>query len=252
LTHVHYFSDGAARQYKNKYNFINILHHELDFGVSCSWHFFATSHGKSPCDGIGGTVKRLTARASLQRPVNNQILNAKQMFDFAKESIKGITFVWVSAEEVVDGEKNLEKRFEQAVTIPGTRSFHSFTASKASPGMLEVKQLSSDVEVMLFCIDQSQCTKNFTINPSNLLHNINIGCYVSFKYVDELYAGQITEIVDEKNIMINAMVRAGPLNWRWPTNKDEIYYGIENIIKILPNPTVTSARGDFSFQADLS
>ena len=28
--------------------------------------FFATSHGKSPCDGIGGTIKHLVARASLQ------------------------------------------------------------------------------------------------------------------------------------------------------------------------------------------
>ncbi len=37
------------------------------------------------------------------------------MFDFAIESIKGITFVWVSAEEVVDSEKSLEKRFQQAV-----------------------------------------------------------------------------------------------------------------------------------------
>ena len=31
--------------------------------------FFANSHGKQPCDGIGGTVKRLTAKASLQRPI---------------------------------------------------------------------------------------------------------------------------------------------------------------------------------------
>ena len=31
-------------------------------------HLFATSHGKGPCDGIGGTVKRLATRASLQRP----------------------------------------------------------------------------------------------------------------------------------------------------------------------------------------
>jgi len=250
LTHVHYFSDGAASQYKNKFNFINILHHESDFGVPCSWHFFATSHGKSPCDGIGGTVKRLTARASLQRPVKNQILNAQQMFDFAKDNIKGIKFVWVSAEEVVHSETSLEKRFQQAAAIPGTRSLHSFTASKASQGMLQVKILSSDVEFTLVLVDQSQCPKKFR-NLSTLSHNIHIGCYVSFKYAEQLYAGQITDIVDDNNIMINAMTRAGPLYWRWPSDKDEIYYDIENIIKILPNPTVTTSRGDFSFETDL-
>ena len=61
-----YFSDGAAAQYKNRKNFLNLCHHKADLGVEAEWHFFATSHGKGPCDGLGGTVKRLAARASLQ------------------------------------------------------------------------------------------------------------------------------------------------------------------------------------------
>ena len=28
------------------------------------WHFFCHSHGKGPCDGLGGTVKRLATKAS--------------------------------------------------------------------------------------------------------------------------------------------------------------------------------------------
>ena len=39
LSKVHYFSDRCTGQYKNCTN------------------VFANSHGKSPCDGIGGTVK---------------------------------------------------------------------------------------------------------------------------------------------------------------------------------------------------
>ena len=68
-----YFSDGCAWQYKNKKNFYNLCQHKNDFGIEAEWVFFATSHGKSPCDGIGGTVKRVTARASLQRPNNSYI-----------------------------------------------------------------------------------------------------------------------------------------------------------------------------------
>ena len=63
---IYYFSDGAASQYKNRKNFINACHHSSDFNISAEWHFSATSHGKGACDGIGGTVKRLAARASLQ------------------------------------------------------------------------------------------------------------------------------------------------------------------------------------------
>ena len=67
ITKVEYFSDGCAAQYKNKYNFTNLCMHEHDFGLSAEWNFFATAHGKSPCDGIGGSVKRVTAVESLKR-----------------------------------------------------------------------------------------------------------------------------------------------------------------------------------------
>jgi hypothetical protein len=87
---VIYFSDGAASQYKHYKNFANLCHHKSDFQIEAEWHFFATSHGKSPCDGIGGTVKRLTARASLQAPIDNQILTPCDMFTWASKNIESI------------------------------------------------------------------------------------------------------------------------------------------------------------------
>ena len=61
---VHYFSDGFAGKYKNKKHFLNLCRHKIDFNVDCVWNFFATNHGKSPCDGIGGTgpFRRLLTR----------------------------------------------------------------------------------------------------------------------------------------------------------------------------------------------
>ena len=73
---LYYFSNGAPSQYKNYKNFSNLYYHLHDYGIQAEWHFFATSHNKSPCDGIGGTVKRLVARASLQ---NTHILSARDM-----------------------------------------------------------------------------------------------------------------------------------------------------------------------------
>jgi len=35
--------------------------------VEAEWNFFATSHGKSPCEGTGGTVKRLVTPASCRQ-----------------------------------------------------------------------------------------------------------------------------------------------------------------------------------------
>ncbi len=50
---------------KNCKNFLNLCHHKEDFEIDAEWNFFSTSHGKGPCDGVGGTVKRLAAMASL-------------------------------------------------------------------------------------------------------------------------------------------------------------------------------------------
>ena len=80
VKNIIYFSDGAAGQYKNCKNFINLCFHEKDFGVKAEWNFFATSHGKSPCDGVGGTVKRLVARASLQATTSDHILTPLEMY----------------------------------------------------------------------------------------------------------------------------------------------------------------------------
>jgi len=63
---VHYFTDGCGGQYKNRYNFINLSPHQSDFGLQAKWNFFATSHGKSACDGLGGTVKRLVTKQAFR------------------------------------------------------------------------------------------------------------------------------------------------------------------------------------------
>ena len=74
---IYYISDGCAAQYKNWKKFINLCHHAEDFDVQAEWHFFATSHGKTAADGVAGTLKRLATKASLQRPNESQIMNAK-------------------------------------------------------------------------------------------------------------------------------------------------------------------------------
>ena len=121
---IHYFSDGCAGQYKNCRNFLNICHHEQDFAVKCTWSFFATSHGMSPCDSIGGTVKRLTAIASLHRTTNNQILTAPAMLDFCENEIKGIKFVYITKESNMKIRNEMVQRYTIAKTLPGITLSH--------------------------------------------------------------------------------------------------------------------------------
>jgi hypothetical protein len=59
VTELIKFSDGAAPQYKGKNSFAHLSKEQ----VKSSHSYFETSHGKSPCDGLGAVVKNTCFRA---------------------------------------------------------------------------------------------------------------------------------------------------------------------------------------------
>ena len=78
---IHCFSDNCGGQYKNYKIMINLTFHAQDFNRVASWTFFAASHGKSPCDGVGGATKRCLPHESLSRSMDNHIVTAKDAFE---------------------------------------------------------------------------------------------------------------------------------------------------------------------------
>lgn len=90
-------------------------------GIIVTWCFYATSHGKSTCDAIGAHVKRCAVKASLQRPVENQITDAYKLFDFCQTSelSKTVQFLFISKADV-DLRRETDKKIV-GLPIPGTR-----------------------------------------------------------------------------------------------------------------------------------
>lgn len=121
----------------------NLCSH-FDDGLQAEWHFFLTSHGKSPCDGLGGTVKRLVARASLQATVDNHILTPHDVYIWAQQHIDNIDFFFVSQDQIE--ENTLKFKLAECVqlskTIVGVRSHHSFIP--CVDGKLEMRRVSLD------------------------------------------------------------------------------------------------------------
>ena len=81
---------------------------------------------------------------NLQMVSCQAITSSNEMFNSSKENISGISFIYVSAE---DAEKHsvligLEKCYESASTIPGTRSYHCFIPT--STNELQLKGISTD------------------------------------------------------------------------------------------------------------
>ena len=147
IQRITYFSDGCAGQYKNRFNLSNLCHHERDFGIPAEWHFYAASHGKGPSDGLGGTLKRLATKASLQA---TSIQTREELFVWAERSIPKLKFIYVTEQQVQLAQKHLKNRFRSALPIDGIRSRHA--AIPISHDRLCVKVLSSQTEGSEFAV----------------------------------------------------------------------------------------------------
>ena len=169
LKKIYYFSDGAASQYKNCKNVTNLMFHNSDFNIDAEWHFFATSHGKSPCDGIGGTVKREAARASLQATTTNQILTPNDLYMWSQSHIPGINFMWISKDAVATVSQQLASRFDAAKTIPGTRDNHCYIPNE---NQLQVSRVSG--------------VPGFLVNFENI-HERHLSDFVPGQFVTCIY-----------------------------------------------------------------
>jgi hypothetical protein len=131
LNSIEYFTDGCAAQYKNFKNFINLFHHKEDFGVEARHTFFATGHGKSACDGLGGAVKRMATLHNLaNRQGSNPITSAQEFFDFMvqKQTVEGtkVKYLLILKTEIdaITHKKGLEDRYSKFKTVEGTQRFH--------------------------------------------------------------------------------------------------------------------------------
>ena len=239
ITKFKYFSDGCAAQYKNYKNLLNLCNHKADFGIDANWTFFATSHGKSPCDGIGGTVKRLTSRASLRRPYAHHILTVSAMLSFCNENIHGILFTYISEERMEDVRESLKERFASGRTIPGTRSYHFL--QPISTSVIQYKRTAKDPSF----------AGSFNITGENeeekqvSLQLIRINDYLACRYDEQWWIRLVTDVSEEQqDVEVSFMHPHGPSrNFRWPTRADICWVAVNEILCIIEAPiTATGAH----------
>ena len=127
----------------------------LYFGIKASWSFFATSHGKSPCDGIGGSVKQKLNNASLAASASQKILSTEAVFNYYSKNMPKITFFNLSKSEVDETRSRIRDCCSKGHTVVGTRSFHHFSSlvqfsSKGFPWIKSLQALIHSIQVRMF------------------------------------------------------------------------------------------------------
>lgn len=235
LNQIHYFSDGCAGQYKNYKNFLNLTFHQQDFGISATWNFFATSHGKSACDGVGGTVKRKLANESLTRVKDNQITTAQEAFKFCSESIQGINFFYLPTTELEETRENLQvTRYKMGHTIPGTRSFHIFLPIQ--PGVIAFKRTAEDEEIS---------GEHHFFETESRVAALKLQDYVAAMYDGHWWVGMVMNITpNAEEVEVKFMAPHGPRTaFFWPARDDVCWVPVNNVIRVLQPLTLTSGSG---------
>lgn len=243
LKKINYFSDGCAAQYKNKYNFLNIYYHKNDFNVDCEWHFFATSHGKSPCDGIGGVVKRTVAKASLQRPFHDQIITPLKMFEFCEGNFEGVKFFYTTRNEIEKSENFLAPRFQNAVPIVGTQKIHKILPS--DKGKLKVFHTSNTEEG-----EEKNILKSYKNESIKKCENPNCGQYVICQYNNKKWIGIVESYdIEFDDFKINFLHPSGISKfYSYPLISDTCNVEAKDIIKILDTPELNAGTNRIQYQ----
>ncbi|XP_071944232.1 uncharacterized protein [Antedon mediterranea] len=238
---VHYFTDGCGGQYKNKYNFINLCHHQEDFGLDAEWNFFATSHGKSACDGIGGTVKRLVTKRSLQRLTECHILTSLSMFDYCVKNIPGINFFHVGIDEVSTVEKEIKPRFNLAQTIKGTLQYHRFVP--VSLAQMQVYKLSTQINPPDVVVIQESFSDENEIVADTQPTIIRLQNFVCCSYDGVPWIGLVVDVSEEfGDYQIKFMHPHGPAKtFYWPSKEDCCWIPESNVHCIIASPFIKSS-----------
>ncbi|KAL5491066.1 hypothetical protein EMCRGX_G016283 [Ephydatia muelleri] len=204
-----------------------------DFGVFAEWHFFATSHGKSEGDGAGGTLKRITARRSLQKPYQDQILTTRQLYEFAVSQIKGMHFGFATVAEHDQEAKLLQEQLKTSRTVPGTQKIHSVVP--VATNLIEVRPFSYSTS--------SRKEKVALTHLPNSFSACAPGGYVTVAYEGSCWLGCVLSVDEsERAVTVTFLHPCIPArSYVYPEQEDIMVVDPSDILTTA-NPTTVTGR----------
>lgn len=176
--------------------------------------------------------------SSLQRPYDEQILTCDAVVEFCQENIPGITFFYVTSEQITECASKLEDRFGMAETIKGTQQYHRYVP--VSKSTLHVYNLSSQAQPPALV----HVSKSDGQEPSQAEDlEIKEQNFVCCMYDDFPWIGMVDDISEEfGDYHINFMHPHGPAKqFTWPGKHDACWVTRAQILCKIDPPSLTSS-----------
>jgi len=193
---VHYYSDSPFSQYRNKWMFNFVATHQRKYGIKATWDYFETGHGKGPCDGVGGSIKRLADDA---QKFGKRIQDAEDFVKWAAESDSVSYLVsYISQERFDQFKADYEYLKTILMTLNGSARLHAVRPS-GTDGIVEWRDTSCKCtpEDECPCVWKVATIRDATVEegamePNNPT-NIQPGDHVILEYHANIYLAMAME-----------------------------------------------------------
>ena len=155
LKKIHYWSDSPSSQYRNRFIFDMVANHKELHGVDARWNFFESGHGKGPCDGLGGTCKRMADNA-----VNSGkclIQDTLSFHEWALDSGLKMNFIFVASTKCMENDENMAR--EKIKTIKGTMKTHVVCSVGQGLSRIAIKTVSCYCDS---CLSGKMCDSDWS------------------------------------------------------------------------------------------
>ncbi|XP_046548265.1 uncharacterized protein LOC124258241 [Haliotis rubra] len=261
LKHVHYWTDSPTSQYRNKSIFNLVANHEDVFNITATWNYFEAGHGKGPCDGLGGTVKRMADQAVNAGKV--VIQDSKDFFAWSQSqhcSMPNVNFLFVSTEECEATAASQANR--KLKPVKGTMKIHAVKGRGS--GHIHVRDTSCYCNR---CLGGTVCDtwqEETTVNQDQEDHsvltetdmsgvtsavvnmsddtgvaarpNYNVGEFVAALYSGRWYIGKVETVDPEDSEYEINFMESKKSNFQWPAHEDVIWCKESDVICHINTP----------------
>ncbi|KAJ8047468.1 hypothetical protein HOLleu_06474 [Holothuria leucospilota] len=228
-------------------------------------HYWTEGHGKGPCDGIGGTVKRLADEAVKREAAVIQDANDFYAWASQEREASDIEYVFVSKDDCAANAQEITKRWPSVKAIAGTLKLHAVVG--VGDQKLLIRHLScycdkcsmhpeADHQVLnmcdgwvthnvIRCDSHADPITNVLLSAKGTTRLYSPDDWVAAVYDDNWFIGQVIED-DAEDVHINFMTagsgKVKQNTFKWPLIKDEIWVPYEQVLCRIDAPMPLSKR----------
>ena len=271
LHEIHYWTDSPSSQYRNRYIFQAIMDHKEKYGIAARWNYFEAGHGKGPCDGVGGTTKRMADEAIRQGTCSIQ--DAQEFYEWAVSStMKDIHFVFVPKDTC----ERKQGEFAQMVTKPvkNTMKLHAVVGTDFGKLLTRETSCYCDGCIMRhFCnswteVSVTTTSRNTVQTANEETHNLasntneiveshpapdspqtnilpDVDSFIAALYDGQWYAGKVTNVDTEDGEVQVSFMEEGKSLYKWPQREDKIWIPKCDILCSISPPVATGKSKRF-------